>query len=193
MTGWTLPLSLGPDEPELLHLLAFVHTSVLKWPRFDFVVDVVNVTHICADHKWICQWSISADQNWLALFLGGTYMSVCKMRTKGTRHGLWGLWLSWFMKVRGIKLTSDSTVRQPLLSPFPHSSQHWLSGDDLTQSHVITWYLTSNWSDCRRCVDYLGRRDSAVSLLVMILLQLYRSESSFNIWLEGMLHRFHIQ
>lgn len=42
-------LSLSHDALELLHIFAFVHTSVMKRPGSDFVVVVVNVTHIWVD------------------------------------------------------------------------------------------------------------------------------------------------
>lgn len=108
MAGRTL--SLRHDKLEFLHLFAFVHTSVMKCPRFDFFVVVVNVTHICVDLQ-IHLWSISADQNWLMAFLGGTYMS---------RHGPWGLWQSWFMEFRGISLTTDPTGGQLVFTPRLH-------------------------------------------------------------------------
>lgn len=55
------------------------------------------------------------DQNWFRLFLDGTCMSVCNMRTKRTCHGPRGLWQSWFIKVRGTTLTADLTLGATVL------------------------------------------------------------------------------
>lgn len=100
---------------------AFVHTSVMKRPRSDFAVVVVNVTHICVNLQ-IHLWSISADQNWIMAFLGGAYMSQPVRPLAVLVHG-----------VQRDKPNHWPYRRASRFHPmFTHLSHHWLCCDVLT-------------------------------------------------------------
>lgn len=114
-------LSLSHDALELLHIFAFVHTSVMKRPGSDFVVVVVNVTHIWVDLQ-IHLWSISADQNWIMAFFGGAYMSQPVRPLAVLDHG-----------VQRDKPNHWPYRRASRFHPmFTHLSHHWLCCDVLT-------------------------------------------------------------
>lgn len=109
---------------------------LLMWPIFAWT------------HKSICPVHF-ADQNWLMVFLGGTYMSVCNMRTKGTCDAL--LHEGQTDKIWDLKY--EKTVFTQRQQEASHLSQYWFFCDCFSlksQDQISVSWLR-------------GERDSVVS------------------------------